>query len=140
MSRECLTRINVSVTQCMNGISGQLSNLTELIQNLLRQASTGEVIQIMERNILCDIISLGSCYYQNTVASNDLHQTAISRSNQPSHYPSIQFRSPCTPKDTFSWMPNCLLEAPGCETKVSSKNFGIGYVKMHGFYGNPLHI
>ena len=26
-----------------------------------------------------------------------------------------------------------------CETKFSSKHFGMGYVKMHGFNGNPLY-
>ena len=86
MLKECLTGINASVSQCMNGILGQLSNLTELIQSPRRQSSAREVTQITESNSLCDTVtSLGSCQYQNTVASNDLHQTAISRSNQPSH-------------------------------------------------------
>ena len=31
----------------------------------------------------------------------------------------------------------CSLGPPECETKVSLKNFGLGYVKMHGFHGNP---
>ena len=26
-----------------------------------------------------------------------------------------------------------------CETKFTSKHFTMGYVKMHGFNGNPLH-
>ena len=26
-----------------------------------------------------------------------------------------------------------------CETQFSSKRFGMGYVKMHGFHGNPLY-
>ena len=34
---------------------------------------------------------------------------------------------PCTPQDNFF----------ECETKVSSKNIGMGYVKLHGFYDNP---
>ena len=41
------------------------------------------------------------------------------------------------PPGKFSWVPNCSFGPPGCETKVSSKNFGLGYVKLHGFYGNP---
>ena len=94
MLRECLTGItnvvrenNASVSQCMNGITGQLSNLTGLIRNSREQTSSArEVTQTTESNSLCDTVtSLGSCQYQNTVASNDLHQTAISRSNQPSH-------------------------------------------------------
>ena len=40
----------------------------------------------------------------------------------PTLYPGIQFRLPCTPQDNFSWVPNCSLGPPGCETKVSSKN------------------
>ena len=94
MLRECLTGItnvvrenNASVSQCMNGITGQLSNLTGLIRSSREQTSCArEVTQTTESNSLCDTVtSLGSCQYQNTVASNDLHQTAISRSNQPSH-------------------------------------------------------
>ena len=30
--------------------------------------------------------------------------------------------------------PNCSLGPPGCETKVSLKQFGVGYVKMHGMF------
>ena len=93
MLRECLTGItnvvrenNASTSQCMNGITGQLSNLTGLIRNSREQTSAREVTQITESNSLCDTVtSLGSCQYQNTVASIDLHQTAITRSNQPSH-------------------------------------------------------
>ena len=43
-------------------------------------------------------------------------------------YPGSQIRLPCTPQDNFSWVPNCSLGPPGCETKVSSKKFGLGYV------------
>ena len=94
MLRECLTGItnvvrenNASVSQCMNGITGQLSNLSGLIRDSREQTSSArEVTQATESISLCDTVtSLGSCQYQNTVASNDLHQTAISRSNQPSH-------------------------------------------------------
>ena len=52
-------------------------------------------------------------------------------------YPGIQLRLPCIPQDNFEWVQKCSLGPPGCETKVSSKNFGLGYVKLHGFYGNP---
>ena len=41
------------------------------------------------------------------------------------------------PQGNFSWVPNCSLGPPGWETKVSLKNFGLGYVKLHGFYANP---
>ena len=44
------------------------------------------------------------------------------------------------PQDNFSWVPNCSLGPPGWETKVSSKKFGLGYVKLHGFYANPKRI
>ena len=39
----------------------------------------------------------------------------------------------------FKFMPNCSVGASGCETKFSSKHFGMGYVKMHGFHGCPLY-
>ena len=39
----------------------------------------------------------------------------------------------------IKFMPNCSLRPPECETKFSSKHFGIGYVKMHGFNCNPLY-
>ena len=39
-------------------------------------------------------------------------------------------------QDNFSWVLNCSLGPPKYETKVLKK-FGMGYVKMHGFYGNP---
>ena len=53
------------------------------------------------------------------------------------HYPGIQFRVPCTLQDNFSWVPTCSLGPPECETELSEKNVGMGYVKMHGFHGNP---
>ena len=38
------------------------------------------------------------------------------------------------PQDNYhGW----LLKPPECETKLSSKYFGMGYVKMHAFHGNP---
>ena len=39
----------------------------------------------------------------------------------------------------FKFMQNCLVGPSKCETKFSSKQFGIGYMKMHGFHGNPLY-
>ena len=33
-------------------------------------------------------------------------------------------------------LPNCSLGPPECETKLSSKNV-MGYIKIHGFHGNP---
>ena len=53
----------------------------------------------------------------------------------------IQLRLACTSRTIFHgcqivhWDP-----PPESETKVSSKNFGMGYVKMHGFHGNPMWI
>ena len=40
--------------------------------------------------------------------------------------PSIQMRLSCTPQDNFSWVPNCSLGSPECETKLSSKTFWYG--------------
>ena len=39
----------------------------------------------------------------------------------------------------LKFMPNCLVGPSECETKFSSKQFGMSYVKMHGFHGNLLH-
>ena len=36
-------------------------------------------------------------------------------------------------------MPNSSVGPFECETKFSLKHFGTGYVKMHGFHGNPLY-
>ena len=36
-------------------------------------------------------------------------------------------------------MPNCSVGLSECETKFISKHFDMGYVKMHGFHGNPLN-
>ena len=38
----------------------------------------------------------------------------------------------------FKFMHDCSVRPPECETKFTSKYFGIGYVKMHGFHGNPV--
>ena len=52
------------------------------------------------------------------------------------YYPGIQFRLPCTPRTSFHgcqivhWDP---LDAK----RRCPKKFGLGYVKSHGFYGNP---
>ena len=53
-----------------------------------------------------------------------------------SSYPGIQFRLPCTPRTIFHgcqvvyWDP--LDAKQRCPKKI-----GLGYVKMHGFHGNP---
>ena len=39
----------------------------------------------------------------------------------------------------FNFMPNCALGPFKCEMKFSLKHFAMGYVKMHGFHGNPLY-
>ena len=53
-------------------------------------------------------------------------------------YPGIQFRLPCTPQDNFSWVPNCSLGPPGCETKVSSKKFWFGLCEIAWFLWQPI--
>ena len=40
---------------------------------------------------------------------------------------------------SFKFMPNCSVRPSECETKFTSKHFGMGYVKMHGFHGNPFY-
>ena len=52
-------------------------------------------------------------------------------------YPGIQFRLPCTPPRTIfhgcqivHWDP---LDG---KLRCPQKNFGLGYVKLHGFYAN----
>ena len=37
-------------------------------------------------------------------------------------------------------MPNCPVGPSECETKFSLKHFGMGYVKMHNFHGNPIYM
>ena len=39
----------------------------------------------------------------------------------------------------FQFMLHCSVGPSQCETKFTSKHLGMGYVKMHGFYGNPLY-
>ena len=53
-------------------------------------------------------------------------------------YPGIQFRLPCTPPRTIfhgcqivHWDP---LDG---KRRCPQKKFGLGYVKLHGFYANP---
>ena len=41
------------------------------------------------------------------------------------------------PQDNFSLMPNCFLGPPEYEQKCSQKYSNSGYVKMHGYHGNP---
>ena len=104
MMRECLTGItnvvrentnvvrenNTSVNQCrpVNGIAGQLSNLTGLIQSSCRQAGTREVTKVglHENSARCDTVtSVESCRYTNTVASNSIRHSDNSNVNQPVH-------------------------------------------------------
>ena len=42
------------------------------------------------------------------------------------------------PQDYFSWVLNSLL-GPKVQNKIVLKYIGMGYVKMHGFHGNPLY-
>ena len=37
----------------------------------------------------------------------------------------------------FKFMLNCSVGTFECETKLTLKHFGMGYVKMHGLHGNP---
>ena len=46
----------------------------------------------------------------------------------------LRYDRSCTPMP-FKDMSNCLLGPYKCETKFSSKHFGMGYVKMHGLDG-----
>ena len=39
----------------------------------------------------------------------------------------------------IKFKPNFLVGPSECETKLTSKHFGMGYVKMLGFHGNPLY-
>ena len=39
----------------------------------------------------------------------------------------------------FKFMPNYRVGPSEYETKLTSKHFGMGYVKMRGFHGNPLY-
>ena len=39
----------------------------------------------------------------------------------------------------FKFMPNCSVGPSECKTKFCSKQFGMSYVKIHGFHGNPLY-
>ena len=40
----------------------------------------------------------------------------------------------------FKCMLNCKVGPSKCKTKFTLKHFGIGFVKMHGFHGNPLYV
>ena len=42
------------------------------------------------------------------------------------------------PQDNFLWVSTCLLGRLDAKQSCP-KIFGIGYVKMHGFHGNPLY-
>ena len=91
MLRDCLTRVtnvfranSASVNHCMNGITEQLSNLTELIQSSCRQAGTREVTQVglHENSTRCDV---ETCRSTNTVASNGFRHSDNLNANQPGH-------------------------------------------------------
>ena len=50
----------------------------------------------------------------------------------------LRYDLSCTPR-AFKFMPNSLVGPSECETKFALKHFGMGYVKMYGFHGNPLY-
>ena len=43
----------------------------------------------------------------------------------------------CAPPGQFFMGAKLFIRTPWCKSKVSLKKFGLGYVKMHGFHGNP---
>ena len=69
-----------------------------------------------------------------TSGSDVFYRHFLSRALTPAS--NLGYLSP-PPQDNFSWVPNFPLGPPGWETKVSSKKIGLGYVKLHGLYGNP---
>ena len=50
----------------------------------------------------------------------------------------LRYDLSCTPM-AFKAMSNWSLGPSNCETKFIFKQFGMGYVKMHGFNGNRLY-
>ena len=53
-------------------------------------------------------------------------------------YPGIQFRLPCTPPRTiFHGCQIVYWDPLDGKRRCPQKNFGLGYVKLHGFYANP---
>ena len=50
----------------------------------------------------------------------------------------LKYDLSCTPMP-FKFMPNCSVGPTKCETKFTPKQFGMGYMKMHGFHDNPLY-
>ena len=54
------------------------------------------------------------------------------------YYPGIQFRLPCTPPRTI--FHGCQIvhwDPLDKKRRCPQKKFGLGYVKLHGFYANP---
>ena len=54
-----------------------------------------------------------------------------------SYYPGIQIRLTCIPGQFFMGA-KMFIGTPLLQNEVL-KNTGMGYVKMHGFHGNPLY-
>ena len=54
-------------------------------------------------------------------------------------YPGIQFRLPCTPppRTIFHGCQIVYWDPLDGKRRCPQKNFGLGYVKLHGFYANP---
>ena len=85
------------------------------------------IIMLFQKVIIYDISAVGE---EGLLAYCDLMSVEI--------YPGIQFRLPCTPPRTIfhecqivHWDP---LDG---KRRCPQKNFGLGYVKWHGFYANP---
>ena len=65
-------------------------------------------------------------------------QSCLSLCCWHTQYPGIQFRLPCTPPRTiFHWCQIVHWDPLDGKRRCPQKNFGLGYVKLHGFYANP---
>ena len=53
-------------------------------------------------------------------------------------FPASNLGYHAAPKDNFSWVPNCSLGPPECETKVSSKEFWFGLCEIAWFLWQPI--
>ena len=58
-------------------------------------------------------------------------------SQQVTTIPGIQFRLPCIPPGQFFIGAKLFIGTPWMGNQGVLKNFGLGDVKLHGFYGNP---
>ena len=61
------------------------------------------------------------------------------------YYPGIQFRLPCTPpppppRTIFHGCQIVHWDPLDAKQRCPQNNFGLGYVILHGFYGNPQQI